>query len=350
MAEQDILTVSNLMVVHFPEEQRDEVTEEMKTNKNVICGESCARQVFYGVAENLESIPGVETIDATKLYGAKAYEFMLALAAGFESAKFGETHIKSQIFGHWKKKCRDDFFKAARYQSFIGNLRRDTNYAQELVMSRHLSEEDALVARDLSGQKDGQQVVIFGDLSSRGKVSSFTERMIRVSENTQAHNDNFISISHPDEQTLALLQTALIRMLADGKLRSELTFAAFKKLPSLLKQADQVYSCIPMGTQRMGEAEIINTWSVAGNKRGHFTHLSGMPKSGGMTAEFWSGANLPNYTGPEEIVAEKARRKSHNAAVVADMDSVFEEIASIREQGREVRIPELKERVPAVYC
>lgn len=193
-----VLTAQNLAVVDVKSNHLTPEMQSWRDGKSVLCAESCARQVFYGFEEDMEGFPDPTQRVARRKFGAEAYSFLLELSCGFKSQRFGETHIRRQVFDRWKKLSQGASVSwKKQYESFVGGLRKDAAWIGNNIMSGFQRADAELVARDVSGQQRGDSVTIVADWNRWGALTGSTVKMARVSENRQRGRDRFFNCNAP---------------------------------------------------------------------------------------------------------------------------------------------------------
>lgn len=327
--------VGDLMVIDFHSKHLTPEIQAWKEQAAVPFAASCARQIWYGTEDDFRDFPYPENRDAVKtLKGAEGYSALLRVLSGFESNRLGETHVKSQFDEGWR--CFNDEHpdKAEGYQRLIGMLREDVNFIRNDIASAFKYQRHEMSARDLSGQKKGEELLVIGSVSKAGIVSAFTEGIIRVSENRQKNNDHFLRVTHPDPDTLQTMRNALLQMKQDKKLRTNIEFVDFDLIGKLMDLSDRVYVDLPMGSDPEGEAQIIAAWRDRTRNDNTLTHLRGDPHNRALSTSLWAEADLDNYFSPEDIRHDMAERGRNNRKVLENADAAFDMCGQLRLEGR----------------
>lgn len=326
--------VADLMVIDFNSKHLTPEIQAWKEQAAVPFAASCARQIWYGTEEDFADFPYPENREAIRtLRGAEGYSALLRVQSGFESSRLGETHVKSQFDEGWR--CFNDEYpdKAEGYQRLIGMMREDVNFVRNDIAEAFKQQRHETSARDLSGQKRGDQLLVIGSTSKAG-VSVFTEGIIRVSENRQKNNDYFLRVTHPDLEVFRDMRNALLEMKQNKKLRTNIEFVEFDMIGKLMEVSDRVYVDIPMGSNPEGEAQIIAAWRDRTRRDNTLTHMRGDPHKRALSTPLWAEAGLDNYISPEDIRHDMAERATTNRKVLENADVAFDMCGQLRLAGR----------------
>lgn len=326
--------VSDLVVIDFHTKHLTPEIQEWKERTSVPFAASCARQIWYGTEEDFEDFPYPPNREAVKiLKGAEAYSALLRVQSGFESSRLGETHVKSQFDEGWRCFNDEDPDKAEGYQRLIGMMREDVNFIRNDIAAAFRYQRHETSARDISGQKKGDQLLVIGSMSKAG-VSVLTEGIIRVSENRQKNNDHFLRVTHPDLEVFRSLRNGLLEMKQRGKLRTNIEFVEFDMIGKLMEVSDRVYVDIAMGSDPENEAQIIAAWRDRTRRDNTLTHMRGDPHKRALSTPLWAEASLDNYISPEDIRHDMADRATTNRKVLENADVAFDMCGQLRLAGR----------------
>lgn len=346
-----VLTAANLVVIDIKADHLTPEIQAWKQDREVLCAESCARQVFYGLEEDFAGFSDPVGRAAKRREGKDAYVFLLKLISGFKSPRFGETHIVSQFFDRWKKVSRDPFFhRRGIYEPFVGQIRKDANYTRNRLMPAFAKPNIELIARDLSGERPGDKIVVVGDLNLQNRLSATTERVIRASENRQKRYDGFLALTHPDTSVLARLGNSISLLRDAGKIRSAIECFDYSKIAERVGAAHRVYVCSPMGEHPRGEERLVDAWRKHARRDAAMVHVRGTVGTVLASSGIWRECALDGYVAPERIEEKRRAQARLNDQIVRNVETVFGAIASIRAEGRQVHETELKKRAPDVFA
>ncbi len=344
------LTVQNLSVIDFKSEHITAELRDWSNAKHVLVGESCARQVFYGFTEDLADFPDPTERIARRRHQSEAYEFLLELACGFRSSRFGETHIKSQLLNRWKKWARTASPSwSKQYESFIGGLKKDSGFIRTKIMDGFASTSLEVVARDLSGQKPEDKVTLIADINLHGTISGKATKLLRACQNRQKGSEQFISITNPNPEHLEQIQDSAERMIQNNKLGQNICFSSFSEAGQIIAQSDQVYVTIPQSAEPDDEIKIRQAWIDHAKKGAVLVHLSGVPEMAMEIDELWKNAALENFIGPDKVHATQKKRQNNNGLISKNTRQAFKLIAGIRSEERQVFESELREKAPGMF-
>ena len=328
------ITIDELVVIDFHTTDLTPEIQDWKEKAAVPFAASCARQIWYGTQDDFEDFPFPEDYEKVDfLQGPDAYADLLRVVSGFESKRVGETHIRSQFYDGWR--CfNEEYPEIARdYQTMIGMIKQDVNFIRNHITSNFKQQRHEHAARDLSGQEKGDSILVIPTMGRGTNIGTFTEGIIRLSENKQKHRDNFLSITHPEPEMLERLSEEVKKMRAGGQFRSNIEVLPFEDIAQHFEQFDRVYVDMPMDSNPEAEAEIIGAWKNRVRTDNTMTHMRGDPKNRALSSAQWSEAGLDSFVSPEDIRHDMADRGRNNKQVLLNAESAFSMCAELRWSG-----------------
>ncbi len=312
------VSIEDLTVVTFPSGLKTAQIDQWRLRKHVPFAEACARQIWYGDNNSFSDFPSAPNkADAyTWRRGREAYAFLVTLAMGLESKKVGEVNIKGQFYVGWSAINQEHAETAKRYEKLVQNIGADTRSIQKKVCSGFQQQRYELSARDLSGQKKGESILIIGHLDEGNKLSCLTDGIARVSGNKRSNRVQEILFTHPDPMTLEKMEEKFIELYISGKLTSDIVAVPFSDLPEMLELCDRAYVTLPMDFMPESDQYIINAWQARNNTSNTLTHLKANPDNMGLVVGPWASANLKNYISPYEVRNEMQARAECNKKII----------------------------------
>lgn len=305
--------------------------------------ESCDDQIWYGSTDDFEDFPFPDGRgDEIKVMeGAEGYKFLLDTVSGFRSRRLGETHIKSQFHDGWRVFLEEHPEEAQDYETFVADLKRDVKYIQEEVASGLKTLKHSTTARDLSGQKKGDSVLLVASVGKSGLLGEMSKQMISLIENKQdpskkkGEKGRYLTITHPDRKTLMSIQDQLEKMKTEGKVRSSISYVGFSRIGEQFETADQVYVDMPMGANEEAEQAVIEAWLNRVREDNMLTQIRGNPETRMQSTPLWLNPLLDSsgYIAPEQIIEENTERRERNAQIIKNVDITSGRLAELRADG-----------------
>jgi len=364
MSRNDV-TVDDLCLVKFNTKHYSDELVAWFEDAKIPFAESCDSQVWYGRKEDFDDFPYPEGQgnEVHKYEDEEAYKFMLELVSGSRSKKIGETHVKSQFYDGWRTYSEQNPDEAKDYQRFVSVLKKDVKHLQEDVAAGMKPTRSSTTARDLSGQKKGDSVLIIGSVGRGGVIGGNTREMITVTENRQdpskkiAERGEYLTMTHPNPDKLAQLEHEVGRLKTQGIFRSSVQFVPFDQLSEQVETQDRVYVDISMreGEEPLdlgqafnrrkaystapedltAESEIIAAWSSRVRQDNTLTHLRGNPATRMTSSQLWKDAenDMVGYISPEDIIEENTSRRDNNNDITQAVSLSIDELAYSRANG-----------------
>jgi hypothetical protein len=335
--------VGDLVVVNFRSKHLSEDIKSWKDRTPVVDIMSCDRQVWLGTKEDFKDFPLPEDNrqEISVYHGIDAYKFLLTLASGMNSVKAGETNINGQIYDGWERFKTEQPSKAKFLDTVMQMVRADARLILDGPAKGIESPDHALVAKNLSGMKRGQKVLIIGSLNRHGQLSEYTEQIARRVM-LEFNKCQSIKVMHPDSVTAVKLQIELQKVSNHLKTGINVKARPFEEVTEILEgrpnrlfeTRDQVYIDMPMGSYPEAEKVIIEAWQGRENKTNYMTHLRGAPELRGASNDLWRNARLDNYVSPEDIKARKDFLHENNEVMKAKALGLIEFISQHRAAGQ----------------
>ncbi len=326
--------VSNLFVVDYNSMFETDEMRNWRENTAVPFAASCSRQIWYGHEKNFKDFPYPENRAHIKtVRGVEGYAALLRVVSGFESQRLGETHIRSQFYDGWRCIVEKNPIEAINYEKIVGQINEDVSFVRNNIASQFKTRRHELAARDISGQSKGDKVLLIGEVGKGDNLSAFTLGLVRVSENKQKRQDNFMTITHPDDAKLESIKNMFGWCKHEKELRSNIEFIPFSDLSAAIEENNMIYIDIPMELYKEADIQIIQAWSGRINRQNTLTHMRGDPTNKALSSDDWKNAGLDNYFSPEDIRAEMSERGRKNKLVISKSKQAFDMCAELRLAG-----------------
>lgn len=328
--------VSDLVLVDFRSKFLTKDIENWRADSVVPAGESCARQVWYGTQQDFENFPSDQP-NVNFKYGADAYELLLSLTSGFESKKICETHIRFQFFNGWRAFREKHPDIAPKYQSLIKQIKTDTSFINENIVSGMKTHRKEHAAIDLSYMKKNEDILIVGNLSASGDMSPLTKEMIKVCESRQQPYRDFLTVTHPCADALEKIKDDVALLKQNKITRLDVRFVPFEDVSRVLEMTDKVYVTMPMGNDPEMDQQIIDMWQGRSRKDNVLVSLLGNPKSQGQAIEPWLSLSGDDYVSSDAVSAEVYKRGGDNKLVQERAIRAFSVFSELRARGEHPR-------------
>lgn len=332
------LSVNGLCVVDFKSKYLTEEMQAWRERNAVPFAASCARQIWYGDTACFADFPyGNVRNMISVLEGPDGYERLLRVMAGLESEREGETHVRGQFADGWRALQSSDPDKAAQFQKLYGQLRMDTTLIQQRILSKHKKRLPEHAARSLSGQVKGDDVLLVAHVTGGGVLANNSERIIRVTENTQKKRDAFLTVTHPDPDVLANMSDLITSLSFERRIRSTISLVSFDEaIDAVLggtPHYDRLYVDVPMGDYSDADYLLVESWKVRPLRESTLTHLKGTPMARGASTGVWLDPELENYISPEALREEMTERGERNKVILQQAADAASTCAQIRARG-----------------
>tara|TARA_B100001989_G_C24518141_1_gene454331 strand:- start:221 stop:1327 length:1107 start_codon:yes stop_codon:yes gene_type:complete len=339
------LTARNLQLIRFSQGLVTPEIKQWRDEGHCSFIAPCCDQVYYGRPEDLETFPAnLNGDNRFKLEeGIGAYKFLLESVSGFLSEDVGETHSRRQFIDGWRRFSANNPNVSKLYQKLVSDIKKDGLYLQEEVLGEHKNTKRVSVARDLSGQKKGDDVLIVGEVKDgkKGlKIAQYTRDIIKLSENCQDPSgkmqgrDNFIKVTHPDSDVLDVLRRDIQDLKENGQVRSEVDFADFSEIGKYFEQCDRVYVDLAMGKDMEADHIMMAAWGSRNRQDNTMTHIRGNPNTRQESTGLWIDfCDAYGFIPPEGITDEIGVRSQRNREVIAEFGLKAQRIVELRFEG-----------------
>ncbi len=326
--------VRELVVVNFKTKFFDDDIRAWKNNTtDIAVAESCNRQVWFGLQDDFADFPGRGRANINYFEDRDAYDFLVRLYLGLESARLCEDSIKGQLCDGWEQFAPANPRTKKVVDSIMQDMKADSRFVSGAILSTYKHHKHEIAARDLSGQAKGDKALLIGSLNRNGNLSSFTDGLARVIGNKRAGRVDEIVVTHPDADTLRALYDHMRSLKNRGILAAEITRAPFRDICQSIEESDRVYVDIPMGSRPEDEEMIVLAWATRHYQDNTLTHLRGNPNNMGLSTPLWEETQLTNYISPEAIRDDMAERGRHNAEVIRQAIGAIKFCSKLRMEG-----------------
>lgn len=340
------LTIHDLAVVDFYNQYaRSDAAQEWRARSKVPFAESCARQIWYGHKDSFLDFP-IDSIAPDKLTrseGADAYRTLLRLNLGLLSQKKGETNITGQFQAGWKVLRDADPDAAAPYGKLIQHITGDSRLIRHHVLDGWKMKNSELCARDLSGMRANDSVLIIGHANSQGHISATTDNMARKVTGNAGRAAREVTITHPDPVILNNIFNDLSKSSKDGRIPAPIKRADFADLSLAVALHDRVYVTMPMEHDAQADDHIIACWRGREEKGNTLTHLRAKPEKAATTSQTWLDARLDNFISPDDILREMSVRETSNKELMARAERAIDHCIDMRVSSRQASARTLRE-------
>jgi hypothetical protein len=339
-----------LVVVNFRTKFFSDDIRRWKAGARIAIAESCNRQLWFGLQDDFAAFPGRERPDIDYHEGLDAYRFMLKVYCGLESDRIDritDSSIKGQICAGWEEFVTDDARKKKAIDAIMTDIKADSRFVSAAALDDYKPRRHEISARDLSGQKKSDRVLLIGHLNDGGKLSKFTDGIARVTGNKRAGRVREIVLTHPDAKTLSAMADQMMTLKNSGIIAADVSRVSFKDLSRAIESVDRTYVDIPMGSMPDAEETIVLTWQTRIYQDNTLTHLRGNPHEMGSSSPLWADAALDNYVSPELIRHDMAQRAIHNQSVLENANKAIEYCAELRMRGEQPSHAKVREHLQA---
>ncbi|MCC6597945.1 MAG: hypothetical protein IT559_04070 [Alphaproteobacteria bacterium] len=330
--QKESLKIGGLVVVDFRTEQLTDAIVAWRDQKHIPYAESCARQVWYGDSCDFESFPvkGAAPGDFSFHEGTKGYAFLMKLNLGLLSKKQGEVNIKGQFYSGWEKTQRElPLSRQGYYDRFVQWITADTRLVQGSILGTFIAVRKELSARDLSGLKSNDRILIFGNIPPNGSVSSRSDGIARVCSSNTGRKAAEIAVTHPDSKVLGTLFNHFSALRDNGKVVDALSMVGFENLPLAVEKYDRVFVDRLSDDDAGANQQLVSAWRGRMRRDNMMVHMQAPSKM----ARSWKRMFGDNYVSPRDISADMGARASHNRKIVAEAEEAIKIIADLRMRG-----------------
>ncbi len=324
--------IQNLMVLDYHPSEIHQDLRSWRERADVAAGQNCTRRLFYGFEDEFSDFPyHVLTQAPSKLQGVDAYAHLVQFCLGFENGHY-HTHNKRQFFEYWALSAVKGSV-GEKYSGLVAFLQTDSSFLHTHITSRYQELRDEVIARDISGQKKGDRVLVIGNpahINGRDDLSAFTQGIIQVSESKQKGQKGFITLTHPDRDVLEKMKIRIEEMEARGFLRSGISYVDYSELSKAIEGCQCVYITLPMGSNEIAERQIVDAWDGRVNRGNVLTHLQGEQRAKGKPSGLWRNVDLDSFLSIDDVRREMERRRAANLDIVGIAEQACRRCAEFR--------------------
>lgn len=336
MLKNKTVTMDNLAVVDFYEDHSTPEIRKWKSRRlgnHIVAAESCSRQILYGHGAYFDDFPETDPVGKAKiLRGPEAYAFLLQYMLGLVNPDGLDAPAERRFFINWGNMNRRHSASAEHLAGIVQCLTSDSLKIKTNIMTGIKAERQWLIARDLSGQKKNDSVLIIGDVESvddnTSKLTPLTLKIATTMNGSGVCKARDIAYTNPSSSVVSSIASGFNKLKIEGKLRTDFYGADFYgDLPLLMEMADRVYITMDMGQDPEADQFIIDCWNGRQRKDNVLVHMKVAPGSRGISSGVWANAGLDNYISPEDIrnegsarsasykeITSAARQATHDAA------------------------------------
>lgn len=325
--------IEDLVVANFRTEHViGDTVMQWRAKHQVPHAESCARQIWFAGKDTFKSFPTdhIRGNAVTMYHGALAYKFLMQLNLGLLSQRQGETNISGQFYEGWQKLNTEHPEQAKRYDTLMQNLISDNRLVRSSILSHWKMRSNELCARDLSGMKNRDTILLVGEAGRHGDMSVMTNSLIRkIASNENMHAQEIL-ITHPDPKVVKQLLADAKDMKRNLKLVSKFTAADFDEVPIMMALCDHTFITLPMDANKEADQYMIRGWKEHAPEASTLTHLKADPANMAKVSDTWLEAGLNNFVTPDDIKEEMARRARLNDRLTRRAELAIDTIVKLR--------------------
>lgn len=321
-------------------------------DRRLFAAQACARQMWMATAEDMKSFPqSVEGNPKVRIRsGVEAYQYFLEYFSGNvsqsengeEYEKNGESHVVSQLKAAWKEFETKNPEQAHNMHVIWENLVQDMRTIRTTVSQDMKPARIENSARELSGQKKGDKVLIIGSVSRNGQdTEGNVAKLAKVLANNRDGRVSEIMITHPEPQALKALEKALLELQKEKSIAADvkitpIPFDSDELIHQGYVNAANVYVTYPMGKDEAIDKKIIGDWNTSRlNSQANLIQLRGAPHLKGQSTELWKSSDIHNYISPEQIAEHRKAALDRNADLSKQVKVSCENCAHCRvEHGK----------------
>lgn len=331
----DFIPLQQLAVVNFRTQHLKADVRAWKESADVASAMSCARQVWFGTKDDFADFPRRDQSRTAVTYyeGAEAYKFMVQLVLGLDSKHVYENNVKGQVFSCWEQYQTSDAAKRKLLDRIMQDIKADSRHIDGAVLSGYKQHRHEISARDLSGQKKDDTILLVGANSGGGKLTNFTDGIARVTGNKRSNAAREIIVTHPDGTVRDSIYSQLRDMKIRGILQADISQVSFSDFSNTVEKSNRVYVDLPMGSDQEAEEHIVLSWQTRINQGNTLTYLRGNSNNMGFSTPLWEQAGLDSYISPEMIRADMSARNKHNRVVLQKADELIAFCTKLRVDG-----------------
>ncbi len=316
------VTLAELVVVDFQKSSETPELNNWKSQKlgsQVFCAEKCARNIWFGAAEDFATFPKLlENSQNEVLTGQDAYERMLHFVLGVRNEGEYDPAAFNRFIDGWEKLNRRNATAAGHLSCVVNKLITDMNVVNASIDREPQSTRTWLIAKELAGQKRGDEALIVGNLDRSSVGASFlTARMATTLNAGGFDKVGILDVTHPADLPSAFqLCTGVNDLYRSKGIRlNARTIDMADELPLAVEMADQVYVTVDMDEFPHQEEVLLNAWMNRTRTDNKLVHVKASERS----VALWSEANPKGYISPLDIEREMQAREESNNGVYEKM-------------------------------
>lgn len=215
--------------------------------------ESCARQVFFGLASDVDTgmlTPHLDPDNGVELLrGKDAYTFALQLITGLLSDRVDETHVVDQIAEKYAAFKDAHPHAAARLDPFFTQLRSDGRQIRAGVLDEIRAPRSHLIARELTGGLHKEAILAVVVHAKGGvKMDDTARGVITAFGNRRANRVAKIVCMAPEEDQVEALKYCIRRNRQSLKWESDFEVVGPSCMAETLFESDAFITTAPMGS------------------------------------------------------------------------------------------------------
>lgn len=280
-----------------------------KLGSYVFNAENCARHIWFGEKEDFQDCPDLTGYDRYRLRtGGEAYAFLLKFMLGLVNPDGLDAPAGQRFFIAWSKISGRNPQQARRMSDLILKLTEDYGFIKSNVYPHILSDRPWMVARDLSGQKKDDSLLIVGDCKGNGELTDATCRLLTTSNGATGKLAKVIRICVPPLMDQSKIEESILHLIGEGKLRVSVEVVPMEDFSKEIECADVVYSGLPTGKYPDLDIVIAEAWQ--GRIRQDNILVQSYPAGNRVSSDAGPYAALTGFVSNETICAEAKRRSA----------------------------------------
>lgn len=305
--------VSDLVTVDFRPEEMTERLKRWRNELRAFISSNCERHVWFGSIDDFHDFP-CKDLDPDRLTCAEdAYASLAAYAAGISGNEI-DTHNRNQFreIGRILEVRSPERY--ARFRDLIRCINEDVKLADKYWLQGHRPTRADVVARDLSGQKKQERVLLVGELTTRGNLSLQTSGLLRALGAHKSRHASEIFVAHPDPVILEKIQKRIQKLEGGMKLRSKVSPVPFEDVPRIIESTPRVYDCTEPHRYQ-GRQFLVSCWQGRIAQEGILTFL---PDDVGLDESllYQGFGTSGNIVMPSDVVREIKAREDSNVRIL----------------------------------
>lgn len=330
------MNINDLCVVNFRSKCLTPEIRDWWEKNSIPYAESCARQVWWGSQEDFKDFPDNSQFHIEKMIGTDGYNFLVKLVLGLDSKIVGEDVIKGQFREGFAQFNELNPEKGKSYEPLVQAIQADSRLVKNQVLNQIQTSRKEIVARDLAGFQNGEEVLLISSINRHGNLSDITDRLARIlgskTKKGQPRCPKFLVLS-PDPVVSKKIEQGLISLKKDHRQFSVSEIGNIEDIPELIEKYPRTFIDLPMGEYPEVDDYIIEAWKGRVSENHQMVHVRGCPTEKGLSNDMWSQAGIEDYSSPEDINVEVSNRMKKNAALKEKAIKVIEDCSHLRSKN-----------------